>query len=191
ELAGKSPQEVHDLSRLDEWRQLARIRKPLIAAVNGMALGGGCELAMVCDIIIAGEDAVFALPETGLGLMPGGGGTQRLIRAVGKSVAMDMILTGRRLKARDALGFGLIARVAPNELVLDLAVSVGEHIAARPRDAVARAKYAVLLAENLALATGIEHERRLFESLFESNETQEKMRSFLDDRASKPPGRIP
>lgn len=188
EFAGKSPADIHGLPRLDEWHRLRRIRKPLIAAVNGPALGGGCELAMVCDIIIAGESAIFGQPEINLGLIPGGGGTQRLIRAVGKSIAMDMILSGRTLTARDAHRFGLVARLAPNELVLDRAISLGEVIAAKPRASVARAKQAVLFAESAGIAEGIEQERRLFECLFGTPATQEGMRAFLEKRAPSRPG---
>ncbi len=182
EFAGKTPDQVHALPRLDQWLGIRQVRKPLIAAVNGPALGGGCELAMACDIVVAGESATFGQPEINLGLIPGGGGTQRLIRAVGKSMAMEMILTGRLLSGREAERYGLVSRLAPDELVLDSAVQVGLEIAVRPRQAIARAKEAVLLAETTALLVGLEHERRLFEGLFDVSDTQEGLRAFLEKR---------
>jgi enoyl-CoA hydratase len=168
--------------RLAQWHQLRRVQTPLIAAVNGFALGGGCELAMACDIIVAGESAKFGLPEVGLGLIPGGGGTQRLVRAIGKAAAMDVILTGRTLTAAEALDAGLVSRVVPDELSVAEALEVAQCIANRPAHAVRAAKQAVLHAFDSALEPGLDYERRLFEVLFSSSDTQEGLAAFREKR---------
>jgi len=178
EMIGATPMEMHLRPRLARWHQLRNIRKPLIAAVNGYALGGGCELAMACDIIVAGDSARFGLPEVGLGLIPGGGGTQRLMRAIGKARAMDMILTGRMLPAAEAYDAGLISRVVPDELCLGQSLEIGFGIAARPQHAVQLAKDATLHAFDLPLQTGLDYERRLFELLFATKDTQEGLNAF-------------
>ncbi|CAN5900648.1 enoyl-CoA hydratase-related protein [soil metagenome] len=182
ELVGASPIEMRGRPRLAQWHLLGRIRKPLIAAVNGYALGGGCELALACDIIVAGESARFGLPEVGLGLIPGGGGTQRLVRAIGKARAMDVILTGRMLSASEALDGGLISRVVPDELCLGEAVEIARAIADRPPHAVQLAKDATLHAFDSSLESGLEYERRLFELLFSTSDAQEGLSAFRAKR---------
>lgn len=182
EMIGVSPIDMHLCPRLAQWHQLRRIRKPVIAAVNGYALGGGCELALACDIIVAGESAKFGLPEVGLGLIPGGGGTQRLVRAIGKARAMDVMLTGRMVSATEALDAGLISRVVPDELCLGEALEVAHGIAAKPPIAVQLAKEAVLHAFDSPLAAGLDYERRLFELLFSTSDAQEGLSAFRDKR---------
>jgi enoyl-CoA hydratase len=182
EMAGARPLEMHEKPRLEQWQRLRRLRLPLVAAVNGYALGGGCELAMACDIIVAGEGALFGQPEVRLGLIPGGGGTQRLVRAVGKARAMDLILTGGAMPASVALQAGLVSRVVPDELCLDEAIQLARQIADHPRQAVLAARDAVLHAFDLPIESGLDYERRLFELLFDSADTQEGLRAFLEKR---------
>lgn len=162
------------------WETAAGIRTPIIAAVAGYALGGGAELAMMCDLIIAADSAVFGLPETSLGIIPGAGGTQRLTRAVGKSTAMDMILTGRHIKAHEAHAAGLVARVVPDDALLELAVDAAQTVATRSWPATLMAKEAVNRAYESALADGIMFERRLFHSLFATEGQKQGMSAFLD-----------
>ncbi len=164
------------------WETVTRIRKPVIAAVAGPALGGGCELAMMCDIVIAADTARFGQPEIGLGVIPGAGGTQRLARAVGKAVAMDMVLTGRQLDAAEAERLGLVARVVPAERLLAEALAIAERIALLPPDAVAIAKDAVNRSFETTLAEGLRYERALFLSLFGTAGQREGMAAFLDKR---------
>lgn len=164
------------------WETASRVRTPILAAVAGYALGGGAELAMMCDMIFAAESAVFGLPETGLGIIPGAGGTQRLTRAIGKSTAMDMILTGRRIDAREALAMGLVARVVPDAELLSVAVRAATAISQRSWPAVLMAKEAVNRSYEGALADGIMFERRLFHSLFATDGQKDGMRAFLDGR---------
>jgi enoyl-CoA hydratase len=182
EMIGVSPIEMQLRPRLAQWHQLRGIRTPLIAAVNGFALGGGCELAMVCDIIVAGESATFGLPEVGLGLIPGGGGTQRLVRAIGKARAMDVILTGRMIPAAEALDAGLVSRVVPDELTFAEALAIAQCIADRPTDAVRMAKDAVLHAFDGSMESGLDYERRLFELLFSTADTREGLSAFREKR---------
>ncbi len=165
------------------WDALARIRKPIVAAVSGWCLGGGCELALACDTIVAAESAVFGQPEINLGIIPGAGGTQRLTRAVGKAVAMDMVLTGRRLTAAEALQFGLVSRVAPVEQYLQVALQVAGEIAAKSPVAVQVAKEAVNRAYESTLAEGVLFERRLFNLLFATEDQKEGMAAFVEKRA--------
>jgi enoyl-CoA hydratase len=163
-------------------RVIARFPKPLLAAVSGYCLGGGCELAMLCDLIFASETARFGLPETGLGVIPGMGGTQRLPRRIGQALAMDMILTGRQLSAAEALGAGLIARVLPADQLLAQTLDAARTIAARPALAMAAAKEAVRRAEESGLSDGIALERRLFHALFASEDQKEGMSAFAEKR---------
>jgi enoyl-CoA hydratase len=168
--------------RMGFWHALRSFPKPLIAAVNGFALGGGCELAMCADIIVAGEGARFGQPEINLGLIPGAGGTQRLTRAVGKSRAMKMVLTGEAIDARAALAAGLIAEVVPPELTLDRALELAEAIAAKPPVAVRLAKESVLKAQEMTLEAGLDYERKAFAMLFATEDRREGVQAFLEKR---------
>ena len=168
--------------RFQQWERVRRLTKPLVAAVSGYALGGGCELAMACDIIIASETAQFGQPEIRLGLIPGAGGTQRLTRAIGKSRAMELILTGRTITAHEAYAFGLVSRVVPKELYLEEAKRLAREIAAMPPIAVRMAKEAVLQAFETTLAGGLEFERKGFHLLFDSEDKKEGIRAFLEKR---------
>ncbi len=165
-----------------ESRAIARFPKPLLAAVSGYCLGGGCELAMLCDLIFAADTARFGLPETGLGIIPGMGGTQRLPRRVGQALAMDLILTGRQLTAVEAQAAGLVARVLPADQLLAQALDAAKTIAARPALAIRAAKEAVRRAEEVGLTEGIALERRLFHSLFATLDQKEGMAAFTEKR---------
>ncbi len=162
--------------------RIRRLHKPVIAAVMGYALGGGCELAMSCDMIVAAETARFGQPEITLGVIPGAGGTQRLTRAVGKALAMEMILNNRTLSAEEALGHGLVNRVTPVERCLDEAVALAQEIAARPALAVRLAKEAINQAYEASLSEGLAHERRAFYYLFSTHDQKEGMAAFLEKR---------
>lgn len=175
--------------RFQQWERIRRVSKPVIAAVSGFALGGGCELAMSCDMIIASETARFGQPEIRLGLMPGAGGTQRLTRAIGKSRAMEVVLTGRNITAEDALAWGLVSRVMPVELYLDEAKRLAREIAAQPPIAVRMAKEAVLQAFETTLGGGLEFERRCFHLLFGTEDKREGVRAFLEKRPAQFTGR--
>ncbi len=175
--------------RFQQWQRIRRVATPLIAAVSGFALGGGCELAMACDIIIASESARFGQPEIRLGLMPGAGGTQRLTRAVGKSKAMEMVLTGRPITAQEAWDAGLVLRVVPTELVLDEAKRLAREIAEQAPVAVRLAKEAVLQAFETSLEAGLEFERRCFHTLFSTEDKREGIRAFLEKRPPQFSGR--
>ncbi len=164
------------------WEAVTRVQKPVIAAVAGYALGGGCELAMMCDIIIAGDNARFGQPEINLGVIPGAGGTQRLTRAVGKSKAMDMVLTGRMMDAQEAERANLVSRVVPAAEVVAEAVKIGEKIAALSAPAVAVAKEAVNRAFETTLAEGVKFERRVFHALFATEDQKEGMAAFAEKR---------
>jgi enoyl-CoA hydratase len=185
EFKDRTPGEMLRSYRFLEWERIRRVATPVIAAVTGYALGGGCELAMACDIIIAAETAQFGQPEISLGVIPGAGGTQRLTRAVGKSRAMEMILTGRPIGAAEAYAAGLVARVVPPELCLDEAKALAREIASRPPLAVRTAKEAVLQAFETPLADGILFERRCFNMLFGTADAAEGFRAFLEKRAPK------
>ena len=168
---------------------LAECRTPLVAAVSGFALGGGCELALVCDVIVASETAEFGQPEITLGIIPGGGGTQRLARAIGKQRAMELVLTGRRFDAAEAERLGIVNAVAGKREWLDVAVELAQRIARRPPLAARLAKQAVLAAEETALSAGLEHERRLYELAMATEDRVEGMRAFLEKRRPEYKGR--
>ena len=168
--------------RFDEWETLRRTAKPLLAAVSGWALGGGCELALLCDMIVASETARFGQPEITLGLMPGGGGTQRLMRQVGKYLTMEMVLAGRQLTAEEALRFGLVNRVVPVERYLDTALELARNVAARAPVAARLAKDAVLKAQDLTMEDGLAYERHNFYLLFGTEDKDEGVRAFLEKR---------
>jgi enoyl-CoA hydratase len=165
-----------------KWEGIRRIRTPIIAAVSGYALGGGCELAMTCDIIVASETAQFGQPEIDLGIIPGAGGTQRLTRAVGKSVAMELILTGRRFKAEEAKAIGLVAQVYPAASWLEDAKALARTIAAKPPVAVRLATEAIDLAFSSTLEAGLEFERKAFYLLFATEDKAEGVDAFVNKR---------
>lgn len=167
------------------WERLAKTRKPTIAAVAGYALGGGCEVAMMCDMIIAADGAKFGQPEITIGTIPGSGGTQRLTRFVGKAKAMDLCLTGRMMDAEEAERAGLVARVVPADKLLEEALAVAERIASLSRPAVMMAKEAVNRAYETTLAEGILFERRLFHSTFATEDQKEGMAAFAEKRTPK------
>ncbi len=175
--------------RFQQWERIRRVATPIVAAVNGYAFGGGCELAMLCDIIIAAETAQFGQPEIRIGLMPGAGGTQRLTRAVGKSRAMEMILTGLPIGAHEARGAGLVSRVVPPELCVEEAKRLAREIAERPPLAVRLAKEAVLQAFETTLEGGLMFERKCFHMLFGTEDKREGIRAFLEKRPPKFTGR--
>ena len=167
---------------IDPWAAIASTRKPLIAAVAGVALGGGCEVAMMCDIIIAAENARFGQPEIRLGVIPGAGGTQRLTRAIGKARAMWMVLTGEMIDAATAERWGLVAKVVPTGAVIDEAVAIAGAIAGHSRPIVAKAKDAVNRAFETTLAEGLLHERNQFYACFAHDDRAEGMAAFVDKR---------
>jgi enoyl-CoA hydratase len=171
------------------WERIRRISKPLIAAVGGFALGGGCELAMACDMIIASESARFGQPEISIGVIPGAGGTQRLTRAVGKAKAMEMVLTGRMITADEALRWGLVNKVVPAESLLTEARIWAAEIASLPPLAVRLAKESVLRSFDTTLEGGLEFERKNFYLLFASEDQKEGMKSFLEKRRPQWKGR--
>ncbi len=164
------------------WKRLADCRTPLVAAVSGWALGGGCELALACDLIVASETATFGFPEVTLGIIPGGGGTQRLARVVGKQRAMELVLTGRRFDANEGAAMGLVNEVAGAGEWLAAAMAMAQRVASRPPIAVRLAKQAVLGADENGLASGLEHERRLYELAMGTEDRVEGMRAFLEKR---------
>jgi enoyl-CoA hydratase len=182
ELAAATPVTLYENRRIDRWDAIRALRTPLVAAVSGWCLGGGCELAMACDLIVASETARFGQPEINLGIFPGAGGTQRLTRAVGKSVAMDVILTGRTLSAREALGHGLVARVVAKEAWLAEAKRTARAIAERSPIAVRLAKEAVDKAFEAPLSVGLEYERRAFYLARASEDAEEGLRAFVEKR---------
>jgi enoyl-CoA hydratase len=183
EMADATTVQMLTRNRIGLWDRLKRLSKPLIAAVGGYALGGGCELAMLCDIIIAAENARFGQPEINVGLMPGAGGTARLTRSVGKYVAMDLVLTGRMLTAEEAFQRGLVSRVVPHELLLDEAIRLARDIASKPPISVRLAKESVTRAFEGRVDDGIEYERKLFYLLFATQDAHEGMHAFVDKRS--------
>ena len=182
EMAGASPIDMLRTNRIAQWDRVRRIGKPVIAAVAGWCLGGGCELAMALDLIVAAESARFGQPEINIGVIPGAGGTQRLTRAVGKSVAMEMILTGEPIDAREAHRLGLVARVVPNELLVEDALALAARIATKSPLALRLAKESVNAAYEMSLTDALAHERRLFYLLFASEDQKEGMAAFLEKR---------
>lgn len=171
------------------WRRVAAVKTPLIAAVSGYALGGGCELALACDMIVASDTALFAQPEITLGIIPGGGGTQRLARVLGKQRTMEYVLTGRRFDAEMALKMGLVNKVAKKGSWLQEAMVLAQTVAERPPIATRLAKQAVIAAEETSLSAGIEHERRLYELAMATEDRVEGMRAFIEKRKPKFEGR--
>jgi len=189
EMVDQSAIDMYQRDFISLWDAVYRIKKPIVAAVSGFALGGGCELAMACDIIIASETARFGQPEINLGVLPGAGGTQRLTRAVGKSLAMEMVLTGRMLSAEEARAAGLVSRVVPPEFYLEEARKVALEIASKSPVAAQLAKEAVLGAYETTLAGGIQLERRLFYMAFASRDQKEGMQAFVEKRQPQFQGR--
>ncbi len=182
EMSGKTYLGALREDFVGDWQHLAKVRKPTIAAVAGFALGGGCELAMMCDIIVAADNAKFGQPEIKLGIMPGCGGTQRLTRAIGKAKAMDLCLTGRMMDAAEAERSGLVARVVPAEKLEAEVLSIAATIAAMPLQAAMLVKESINRADETMLAEGILFERRLFQSLFATEDQKEGMAAFLEKR---------
>ena len=191
--AGADIREMQSLGYVDvfmndfvaRWERLAATRKPVVAAVAGFALGGGCELALMCDLVIAADNAKFGQPEITLGLMPGAGGTQRLARSIGKAKTMDMVLTGRMIDAVEAERIGLVSRVVPAAELVETALAAARTIAGLSRPAVLMTKEAVNRAFESPLADGIRTERRLFHSLFATEDAREGMAAFLDKRPAR------
>lgn len=189
EMVGKGPVAVLEAPVIARWDEIRRFAKPLIAAVHGFALGGGLELAMACDIIVAAEGTRLGQPEIRLGLMPGAGGTQRLTRAVGKARAMELILTGQPIAAEEAQQWGLVNRVVPAEQLLPTALALADAIAAGPAVAMRLAKESVLTAYETGLAQGLLYERRLFAALFATEDAQEGVQAFVQKRPPQFKGR--
>jgi len=189
EMADASAMEMLIRDQFARWDRIRKIKKPLIAAVSGFALGGGCELAMTCDMVIASETARFGQPEINIGVMPGAGGTQRLTRAVGKVKAMEMVLTGRMISADEALRWGLINKVVPVEYYLEEANAWAKEIASKPPVAVKLAKESVLKAFDTTIEGGLEFERKNFYLLFASEDQKEGMKAFTEKRKAEWKGR--
>ena len=188
-MAARSFQEVLVTPSARFWPRLAACRTPLIAAVSGFALGGGCELALLCDMIVASETAELGQPEITLGIIPGGGATQRLARVIGKQRTMELVLTGRRIDAQEALRFGLVNRVVGKKEWLDTALELAEVVARRPPIAARLAKQAVLAAEETTMTAGLEHERRLYELAMATEDRVEGMTAFIEKRRPEFRGR--
>jgi enoyl-CoA hydratase len=185
EMAEKSYIDIFSADYAADYERLARVRKPIVAAVAGFALGGGCELALMCDVIIAADNAKFGQPEIKLGVIPGIGGTQRLTRAVGKAKAMDLILTGRMMEAAEAERSGLVARVVPAADLMAETMKVAETIAAMSLPSVLAAKEAVNRSFETSLAEGVRFERRVFHALFATKDQKEGMAAFVEKRPPK------
>lgn len=185
EMADASAVQMLLEQRIDRFDRITQVKKPVIAAVSGWALGGGCELAMACDMIVASETAKFGQPEITIGVIPGAGGTQRLTRAVGKAIAMEMVLNNRHLSAEEAYQFGLINKVVPVDEYLTAAMEVAEGIAAMPPLAVRFGKEMVNQAFETTLSEGMADERRSFYFLFSSQDQKEGMQAFIEKRQPK------
>ncbi len=182
EMVNASVVDMKNSPFIATWDRLKRLRKPVIAAVSGFALGGGCEFAMACDMIVASETARFGQPEINLGIIPGAGGTQRLTRAVGKALAMEVILNDRQLTADEAYRFGLVNRIVPREAYLEEALALAAQIAERAPLAVEAAKAAVNAVFEMDLESGVAQERQLFYSLFATEDQKEGMAAFVEKR---------
>ena len=185
EMADKSAVELAAADYAADWHATANARKPVVAAVAGFALGGGCELVLQCDVVIAADTAKFGQPEIKLGIIPGIGGSQRLPRAVGKAKAMDLILTGRMMDAAEAERAGLVSRVVPAASLMDEAMKVAEAIASMSLPSLIAAKEAVNRAFEVPLAEGLRFERRVFHALFATDDQKEGMAAFVEKRAPK------
>lgn len=185
EMADASAMEMLIRDQFARWDRIRKIKKPIIAAVSGFALGGGCELMMTCDIVIASETAKIGQPEINIGVMPGAGGTQRLTRAVGKVKAMEMVLTGKMISAEEALRWGLINKIVPIEYYLQEAKDLAKEIASKPPVAVRLAKEAVLKSFDTTIEGGLEFERKNFYLLFASDDQKEGMKAFTEKRKAE------
>jgi len=182
EMANQSAQQIKDSDHVAAFSRIMKIQKPVIAAVSGYALGGGCELAMSCDMIVASESAKFGQPEITIGVIPGAGGTQRLTRAVGKAIAMEMIFNNRTLSAQEAYQFGLVNRVVPVDQFLNEALELAEEIAARAPVAVRAAKKMINLAYEYPLTDALREEKQEFYNLFATEDQKEGMKAFVEKR---------
>lgn len=182
EMEGKSIQQMMDTDHIAVFGRIRTIGKPVIAAVSGWVLGGGCEIALSCDMIVASESAKFGQPEINIGVIPGAGGTQRLTRAVGKAIAMEIILNDRRLTAQEALGYGLVNRVVPVDKYLDEALRLAEEIASRAPIAVRAAKKMINQAYERTLSDGLAEEKQEFYNLFATQDQKEGMKAFVEKR---------
>ena len=188
-MAERSFQETLTLPSRRFWPRMAACETPLVAAVSGYALGGGCELALLCDMIVASEAAEFGQPEVLLGIIPGGGGSQRLARVIGKQRAMELVLTGRRIPAQEALAIGLVNKVAPAGEWFDQALELAGVVARRPPITVKLGKQAVLSAEEIPLEAGLAHERKLYELAMATEDRVEGMTAFIEKRKPEFKGR--
>lgn len=182
EMQSKTYLDAYREDFISRWERITRCRIPVIAAVSGYALGGGCELALMCDMVFASPRAVFGQPEINLGVMPGAGGTQRLARAIGKAKTMDMCLTGRNMDAEEAERAGIVSRLVSDGDVVEEAIKAGDKIAAKSRSAVMMTKEAVNTAFETTLAQGVHFERRLFHSMFGTEDQVEGMAAFVEKR---------
>jgi enoyl-CoA hydratase len=182
QMESRTPVDLIKIDQFETWDQIRKTSKPIIAAVCGFALGGGCELAMTCDMIVAGESAKFGQPEIKIGIMPGAGGTQRLTRAVGKALAMEMVLTGKFISAEEAQKAGLINRVVPDEVYLDEALKLATEVATMSPIALRLAKESVLKSFETGLQEGLYFERKNFYLTFSSEDQKEGMNAFVEKR---------
>lgn len=182
QMESKNAIDLLKIDQFETWDQIRKTKKPIIAAVSGFALGGGCELVMTCDMVVASETAKFGQPEIKLGIMPGAGGTQRLTKAVGKALAMEMVLTGKFISAEEALSAGLINRVVPTELYLEEAIKLAKEITSQSPVAIRLAKESVLKAFDSGLQEGLYFERKNFYMCFASEDQKEGMKAFVEKR---------
>ncbi len=189
EMADASVVDMYERNNLQRWERIKRVRKPIIAAVSGFCLGGGCELAMHCDMIIASESAKFGQPEINLGVIPGAGGTQRLSKVVGKYRAMELILTGRFFDAQEAMRIGLVTRVLPVETYLQESIALAKQIAEKSPMATRFAKEAILRAFETGLSDGLDYERKMFYALFATEDQKEGMKAFVEKRKANYTGK--